>query len=295
MRALEKFLREREIKYLKEQPLSEYTTLRIGGLARLIVFPKEHEIVELLTVIKNEGAQYFVIGGGSNLLVSDSGFNGVIVNTKEMNSINLNGELLSVSAGVSLTAAVVFTVKRGLSGLEGLIGIPGTVGGAIFGNAGSFGYEVKDCLFDVEVLDENVKLHVLKGSEINFQYRSSQLPDNLLIKSARFKLKTDREGSLERVRDFMRRKRETQPLRAYSAGCVFKNTPQHSAGYLIDKAGLKGFRVGNIMVSPVHANFFVNLGNGKASEFLKLVDIVKERVFKLFSVELEPEIRFLGV
>lgn len=293
MSLIETYLRDRNIKYKKNQPLSEYTTLRIGGTAKLIVFPKEKDILELLEVIKNEGARYFIIGGGSNLLISDRGYDGVIINTKEMNSINLNNGLLTVSAGVSLARAVIFSVKRGLAGLEGLIGIPGTVGGALFGNAGSFGYEIKDCLQDVDFVDENLKLKTLKASELNFTYRSSGLPPNSLIVSARFKLTRDNQNLLERIKEFIEKKRETQPMRELSAGCVFKNPEGISAGYLIDKAGLKGMRTGDIMISSVHANYFINVGKGTASDFLKLMELVKERVFKVFGVELKPEIRIL--
>lgn len=293
MSLIETYLRDRNIKYKKNQPLSEYTTLRIGGTAKLIVFPKEKDILELLEVIKNEGARYFIIGGGSNLLISDRGYDGVIINTKEMNSINLNNGLLTVSAGVSLARAVIFSVKRGLAGLEGLIGIPGTVGGALFGNAGSFGYEIKDCLQDVDFVDENLKLKTLKASELNFTYRSSGLPPNNLIVSARFKLTRDNQNLLERIKEFIEKKRETQPIRELSAGCVFKNPEGISAGYLIDKAGLKGMRIGDIMISSVHANYFINVGKGTASDFLKLMELVKERVFKVFGVELKPEIRIL--
>lgn len=293
MSLIETYLRDRNIKYKKNQPLSEYTTLRIGGIAKLIVFPKEKDILELLEVIKNEGARYFIIGGGSNLLISDRGYDGVIINTKEMNSINLNNGLLTVSAGVSLARAVIFSVKRGLAGLEGLIGIPGTVGGALFGNAGSFGYEIKDCLQDVDFVDENLKLKTLKASELNFTYRSSGLPPNSLIVSARFKLTRDNQNLLERIKEFIEKKRETQPMRELSAGCVFKNPEGISAGYLIDKAGLKGMRTGDIMISSVHANYFINVGKGTASDFLKLMELVKERVFKVFGVELKPEIRIL--
>lgn len=293
MRIIETYLKDRDIRYKKNEPLSEYTTLKIGGEAKLIAFPKEEEILELLRVIKNEGINYFIIGGGSNLLISDRGYNGVIINTKEMNSINLNEEFLTLSAGVNLMKAVIFSVKRGLSGLEGLIGIPGTVGGAIFGNAGSFGYEIKDCLYEIEVIDENLKLKTLKASELNFSYRSSGLPESIFIKSARFKLRRESQNLLEKIKEFISKKRETQPLKECSAGCVFKNPEGTSAGYLIDKAGLKGMRIGDIMISPVHANYFINVGKGTASDFLKLMELVKERVFKVFGVELKPEIRFL--
>jgi len=291
---MEKFFKEKGIVYKKNEALSNYTTLRIGGAASFIAFPEDEQILNLLEVLKNEEYPFYIIGGGSNLLISDKGFKGVIINTKKMNKLYLDGFTLTVSAGVMLGRVVTFLAKRGLSGMEGLIGIPGTIGGVIKGNAGSFGYEIKDCLIECEIIDAQLKKKVLKKNQINFHYRSSGLPDNVIIGQAKFYLKESNGLIFKKMIDFLKKKQLTQPLRAYSAGCVFKNPPGFSAGALIDKAGLKGLQVGNIMVSPIHANYFINLGNGKASDFLKLMEIVQNRVFKDFGIELQPEIKILG-
>lgn len=293
MKNIEIFCKEKGIIYKKNEPLSEYTTLKIGGQADLVVFSDEDIIVELIEVIKNEGLAYYVIGGGSNLLVSDNGFRGVIINTKRMNRIDIEEFKIRASAGVMLQRLVAFVLKRSLSGMEGLVGIPGTVGGAVKGNAGSFGYEIKDSLEEVEVITDELEIKVLKKQNMNFKYRSSGLPDSWIVKSARFSLKSGQP--FQKMKEFLKKKMETQPLTEKSAGCVFKNPEGHSAGALIDKAGLKGFRVGDIMVSSVHANYFINAGRGKADDFLKLMDIVREKVLKLFSIELEPEIKILNL
>lgn len=295
MRAIECFCKEKSIYYKKNEVLAKYTTLGIGGRADIIVFPEEENIKELIEIIKNEGMPYYLIGGGSNLLISDKGFRGVIINTKNMDRIESEGFNLKVSAGARLEKIIAFLVKRGLSGMEGLAGIPGSVGGAIKGNAGSFGYEIKDCLEELEVIDEDLKIKTLKKQDINFQYRCSGLSEGLIIKTAKFRLKEDDGGGFNRMRSFVEKKRLSQPLRQRSAGCVFKNPDGAAAGYLIDRAGLKGTRVGDIIVSSVHANYFINVGSGKASDFLRLMEIVKDRVFKLFFVELQPEIKLLGV
>ncbi|GAQ93901.1 UDP-N-acetylmuramate dehydrogenase [Thermodesulfovibrio aggregans] len=294
MKNIEIFCKEKGIIYRKNEPLAEYTTLRIGGLADLLIFLEEDIIQELMEVIKNEGLAYYIIGGGSNLLVSDNGFRGVIINTKRMNRIEMKFSKIKVSAGVRLQRLIAFCLKKNLSGMEGLIGIPGTVGGAIRGNAGSFGYEIKDALEEVEVINDSLETKVMKKQDINFKYRSSGLPDSWIIKSAVFGLVEGSNENFKKMRDFLMRKRQTQPLREKSAGCVFKNPEGYSAGALIDKAGLKGMRVGDIMISPVHANYFINAGRGKSADFLKLMDIVREKVFKLFSIELEPEIKILN-
>lgn len=295
MKAIEIFCNDVKIPFKKGELLSKYTTLKIGGEASIVVFPNDGQIRGLMEVIKNESIPYYVIGGGSNLLVSDRGFRGVIINTKRMDSISIEGYTLKVSAGVSIGRILAFMLKRGISGMEGLAGIPGTIGGAIYGNAGSFGYEIKDCLEEVEVIDTDLRVSTLNKYEINFQYRSSGLPQDWLIISAKFQLKEDDGGIFYRIREFLGRRRKSQPLRERSAGCVFKNPDGNSAGFLIDRAGLKGTRIGDIEVSCIHANYFINIGNGSSEDFLRLMELVRERVLKVFSVELKPEIRFLGV
>ena len=309
MKAIENFLKEKGIFYKKDEPLAAYTTLGIGGKADFVIFPEEENLLNVMEVIKNEAVPFYVIGGGSNLLVSDKGFKGAIINTKKMDNIKLtclptgrNGFTLTVGAGARLGRVLAFLLKRNLSGMEGLAGIPGSVGGAVYGNAGSFGYEIKDCLEEVEVVNQNMQIIIFKKSELGLHYRSSGLPENSIIKNVKFILPACRQAEKEAKKDifstmkeFLHKKRLTQPLKDRSAGCVFKNPDGYSAGFLIDKAGLKGTRVGDIVVSTVHANYFINVGKGRAEDFLKLMDIVKEKVFKSFSIELEPEIKFLEV
>lgn len=295
MSKIELFLKEKRILYRKEEPLAHYTTLGIGGRADYIAFPNEEDILSLLETLKNEMIPFYVIGGGSNLLIGDRGFRGFIVSTRNMDTINLKSFTLTVGAGVRLGRVIALLSKRGLAGMEGLVGIPGTIGGAVFGNAGSFGYEIKDCLEQIEIIDAQLKDRTIKKSEIMFQYRSSGLPESSIIKNATFILKEEREDIFSKMKEFLTKKKQTQPLKERSAGCVFKNPESASAGFLIEKAGLKGTRVGDIIVSNVHANYFINVGKGKATDFLRLMEIVKERVFKAFSVELEPEIKLLEV
>lgn len=293
MNEIELFLKEKGIFYRKEEPLAPYTTLGIGGRADFIAFPEEGNILNLMEAIKNETIPFYVIGGGSNLLIGDRGFKGVIISTRNMDTINLEGFTLTVGAGVRLGRVIALLSKKRLSGMEGLIGIPGTIGGAVFGNAGSFGYEIKDCLEQIEIIDAQLKDRIIKKSEIKFQYRSSGLSENSIIKKVTFILKEEKEDIFSKMKEFLTKKKQTQPLKERSAGCVFKNPVNTSAGFLIEKAGLKGTRVGDIIVSSIHANYFINVGKGKATDFLRLMEIVKERVLKAFSVELEPEIKFL--
>jgi len=295
MKAIENFLKEKGIFYKKDEPLAPYTTLGIGGKADFVIFPEEENLLNVMEVIKNEAVPFYVIGGGSNLLISDKGFKGVIINTKKMDNIKLNGFTLTAGAGARLGRVLAFLLKRNLSGMEGLAGIPGSVGGAVYGNAGSFGYEIKDCLEEVEVVNQNMQIIIFKKSELDLRYRSSGLSENSIIKNVKFILTEAKKDIFSTMKEFLHKKRLTQPLKYRSAGCVFKNPDGYSAGFLIDKAGLKGTRVGDIVVSTVHANYFINVGEGKAEDFLKLVDIVKEKVFKSFSIELKPEIKFLEV
>ncbi len=295
MKNIEKFCREKAIKYKKNELLAHYTTLRIGGRAELVAFPEEDNVLELVEVINNEGLPYYVIGAGSNLLIRDEGFKGVIINTRKMNKISsYEDNCYYVSSGVMLSGFLSFMAEKKLSGMEGLAGIPGTIGGAVKGNAGSFGYEIKDCIDEVEVITDKMEIRVLKKQDITFQYRSSGLPGSWIIRKARLRLKEDVDNQVVgRMKEFLKKKRNTQPLKERSAGCVFKNPEEQSAGYLIENAGLKGCKTGDIMVSLLHANYFINLGRGRASDFLRLVDIVKDKVLKISGIELELEIKIL--
>jgi UDP-N-acetylmuramate dehydrogenase len=254
----------------------------------------------LITGAASRGVPVMPVGGGSNLLVRDAGITGIVVSVAVMNRILIieerdEGIRLFVEAGSPLQKLVAFAREKGCRGVEGLAGIPGLIGGAVRGNAGSFGYTTADVIESVTMINREGKLFVLKREDLRFDYRSADIPDDCLVLSANMRLeKDDPLAVAERVKGFLREKREKQPLSEWSAGCVFRNPDGAPAGKLIDEARCKGMRRGGIEVSDLHANFFINTGDGAASDFLALMEDVKERVKKVFGKELEPEIKIVG-
>lgn len=278
--------------------LRDYTSLRIGGPCNLMVSPKDpYSLKLLIEYLRDNSIDYFVLGGGTNILVSDRGYEGVVVNLRHWQRVETvegseEGETLFVMAGTSLGMVLGYARDRGLTGLEGLVGIPGTVGGATVGNAGAYGYEFMDVVDRVTIVGPS-GMDVIKKSEIEYGYRYSSIEDAVV--AVHLVLKREDPGQIrKRMKEYLQRKKATQPLDALSAGCVFKNPPQAPAGKLIEEVGLKGRRIGDIKVSEKHANFFINLGSGTAEDFLKLMELVREEVMRVFGVTLEPEIRLLG-
>lgn len=283
------------------EPMSNHTSLRIGGPADVFVMPQS--LLSLKNMhghLKKSQIPFFPLGGGTNILVRDGGIDGVVISFRSFKKI----EVLSddnpyvdvfVEVGTLLQRLVNFSRENGYAGLEGLAGIPGSVGGAICGNAGAFGYEMKDVLTSVVIMDAKGVIERFKAEEIDFGYRSSSiLPDELLL-SAEIKLKKDtKEEVSAKTENFLRMKREKQPLWEPSAGSVFKNPPGLFAGKLIDEAGFKGMRIGDVEVSSIHANFFVNKGRATASDFIRLMEKVAHKVKERFGVMLELEIKIVG-
>jgi UDP-N-acetylmuramate dehydrogenase len=283
------------------EPMKEHTTLRIGGPADLYVIPRNLiSMRNLMITLKDEHIPVMPLGGGSNVLISDEGVEGAVIATQFFHHIELiedhDGEArLFAEAGTPLQKLVNFCKGRGYRGMEGLAGIPGSVGGAIAGNSGSFGYEIGRVVESVTVIGREGKIVSLEGRSLSFAYRSSGIPDNTIALSAIMRLKADDPHDVaKRVESFLQEKLHTQPISQWSAGCVFKNPPQAPAGKLLDDAGCKGMGRGDIEVSTLHANFFVNKGSGRASDFLALMDEVREKVLKSSGIELEPEIRIVG-
>jgi UDP-N-acetylmuramate dehydrogenase len=283
------------------EPMKGHTTLRIGGPADLYIIP--HNLVSmrnLMAALKDEHLPVMPLGGGSNVLISDEGVEGAVIATASFHHIELvedhdNGVRLFAEAGTPLQKLVNFCKGRGYKGIEGLAGIPGSVGGAIRGNAGSFGYEIGRVVESATVIGREGKFMTMEGTSLSFTYRSSAVPEGAIVLSAIIRLGTDDPRDVaKRVEGFLEEKLHTQPISQWSAGCVFKNPPEAPAGKLIDQAGCKGMARGDIEVSALHANFFVNKGSGKASDFLALIEDVKERVLKSSGIELEPEIRMVG-
>ncbi len=278
--------------------LRDYTSLRIGGACEVMVSPKDpYSLKLLLEFLDNNSIEYFILGGGTNLLVSDEGFSGVVITLRHWQRVETvessdQAETLFVLAGTSLAMVVGYAADRGLQGVEGLVGIPGTVGGATVGNAGAFGYEFMDVIDRVTVVSTS-GMEVLHKQQIEYGYRNTSLAQPVVAVHIRLQ-RDEKEAIKARMKEFLTKKKTTQPLDALSAGCVFKNPPDRAAGWLIEQAGLKGRRVGDIQVSERHANFFINLGSGTAEQFRRLMDIVVDEVRRAFSVVLEPEIRMVG-
>lgn len=282
--------------------MSLHTTLRIGGPVDVMVFPDSAMALKnLLLFAQRERIQTFVLGGGSNLLVGDRGIRGMAISLRAFRNVEFVKEtkdrnvVLFVEAGIPLGNLINYTRRRGYSGIEALSGIPGTFGGATYSNAGSFGTEIKDVLLSVVTMDREGRIRVFRRDEIRFSYRNSNLPDDLVILSACITLrKDDPELVKMRIKEFLHKKALTQPLSVPSAGCVFKNPEGYSAGRLIDSVGCKGMRIGDMEVSTIHANYFINKGRATCRDFIRLMTQVRERVRVLSGVVLEPEIRIVG-
>lgn len=282
-------------------PMHEHTGLSIGGPADVFLIPAEPlSVRNLMAVLKNKGVPFFTMGGGTNVLVRDRGIEGVVVSLKNFKRIevlkegNTHAELF-VEAGVPLQKYVNFCKERGYSGAEGLTGIPGTVGGAICGNSGSYGCEMKDAVVSVAIMDSNGRLDRFKAEGLGFGYRRSAIKRTDIVLSANIMLKrADKDAVAATTDKFFSEKKSSQPISERSAGCVFKNPADISAGRLIDEAGCKGMKIGGIEVSAIHANFFINRGGGTAAEYLELMDLVCEIVRKKSGISLEPEIRVVG-
>jgi UDP-N-acetylmuramate dehydrogenase len=284
--------------FKKNISLAPYTTFKIGGAAKYFYTVKSIEdLTGAVKLAKKEGLPFFILGNGSNVLVSDKGFDGVVIKIENCKLKIVNCKI-TVDAGVLLTKLVNESVKAGLTGLEWAAGIPGTIGGAIRGNAGALGSSMADLIKTVEVFDiTNLKIQTFENKDCKFGYRDSVFKHNknLIIFSAELELKKgDRKKSEKLIKEYLKQRKEKQPLEYPSAGSIFKNPNGRAAGYLIEQCGLKGKKIGKAMISEKHANFIVNLGNAKAKDVKKLIDLCKEKVKEKFGIELEEEIEYLG-
>jgi UDP-N-acetylmuramate dehydrogenase len=283
-----------------DRAMSEHTTFRIGGKADAVCFVQEiGEIQKLLSYISKENIPYLVVGGGSNLLVRDGGFKGVVIIMREhlasIEQHGINEQVLVAGGGLPLSNLVKHCSQKGLGGLEFLAGIPGTVGGAVIMNAGAFGKDMGTVVQSIEMLSPQGELISRDRSDLLFSYRASSFQEGTLV--IRANLKCTRETPQvvsKRVAEYLGRRKATQPLEYPSAGSVFKNPPGDYAGRLIEETGLKGKKIGGAMISPKHANYIVNTGDARAEDVLALMAMAKEKVRDKTGVELEPEIRVVG-
>lgn len=281
-----------------DEPMSKHTSFRIGGPADLFVTPDDiDELRDVIAACRAAGVPHFVLGCGSDLLVADEGYRGVIVScTKGLVNVAIDGETMACQAGVPLREASEMACELGLSGLEFACGIPGSVGGACFMNAGAYGGCVADVLESVRCLMPDGTQQSLPVEELALGYRASRVRDEgLVVLSATFRLhEGDQDDIRARMDDFTQRRRKKQPLELPSAGSTFKRPEGHFAGKLISDAGLKGYARGGASVSTKHAGFVVNNGGATAADVHAVIRHVQDEVERQFGVRLEPELRFLG-
>ena len=283
---------------LYHEPMVKHTTWRIGGPADILAIPEDiSQIEELLRLAISNEIPYFVLGRGSNLLVRDGGIRGLVIKLGEaFSGYTIDGNEITVKSGRTIVSTAHVAMKNGLSGLEFATGIPGTVGGAVVMNAGAHGSEMKDVLKLVQVLTRGGEVKSRSARELNFHYRTSALRDSGdVVLSATFALAPGNvEEMLAKVKRWSMHRQATQPLSFPSCGSVFRNPAGDYAARLIEAAGLKGKRIGDAMISDLHANFIVNIGHASAKDVMALMDYAKQQVLQQFGIELMPEVRLVG-
>lgn len=283
---------------LIDEPMSRHTTFRVGGPADFFVTPKaKEEVRDVIRICKEAGMPYYIIGNGSNLLVSDAGYRGVIVQIyKEMNEVKVEGDLVKAQAGALLSGIAAKALGAELSGFEFASGIPGTIGGACVMNAGAYGGEMKDVLESVTVLTGEGKIIELGRNELELGYRTSVIAKKgYIVLGAVLKLERGDGEKIKTYMDELKEKRVTkQPLEYPSAGSTFKRPEGYFAGKLIEDAGLRGFQVGGAQVSEKHCGFVINRDHATAADIMELMRQVQIRVKENSGVNLEPEVKRLG-
>ena len=277
-------------------PMSKYTSLRVGGLADILVTPNNlEEFKKLLDLLTRSGEPWVVLGAGSNTVVYDTGIEGVVVSTRKLKNIEITDDhKVYAETGAVLGTILNRTIKAGLSGFEFAAGIPGTVGGGIFMNAGANGGEIKDVLETVWVWLGGEEI-AIDRKDLKFEYRKSYLPEGSVITRAGFGLRQGNPQEIERsVKEYMDKRNRTQPIKMSNTGSIFKNPPEIPAGKLLDELGFKGLGIGGAKFSELHANFIVNAGCASASDVLGLIEKAKKAALDKRGITLETEVRVIG-
>ncbi|MCU0650814.1 MAG: UDP-N-acetylmuramate dehydrogenase [Candidatus Omnitrophica bacterium] len=282
------------VKYKAREPLKKHTTFGIGGPCQYWAEPRNYpDLARLIAWSKKNNKRVFVIGAGSNLLVSDAGVRGVVIrlSSAAFRGISMRNNYVCAGAGSALSKLSAFCAAAGLSGLEFLTGIPGTVGGAIAGNAGTKDKSIGDLVEFVKVMDYNGKIKTIKRKAAHFGYRSSGLYGFIVLQAGFMLVKKDRRTIRTNITGYARARKASQGAGWRSAGCCFKNPPGDSAGRLIDACGFKGAACGNASVSQIHANFILNDGNARCRDVVALMQRIASKVKKKYGIVLEPEIK----
>lgn len=283
----------------RNELLSQHTTMKIGGPADVFIEPSSLEnIQKVMTFIKERQLPWRAIGRGSNLLVSDKGIEGVVIKLGSgLNHLSINESTITVGGGHSLVSLSTLISKKGLSGLEFASGIPGSVGGAVYMNAGAHGSDISKILTKAHILFEDGSIEWLSNDEMEFTYRTSVLQKKRpgIVLEAEFKLTMgDRTAIVSQMQKNKDYRKETQPWNFPCAGSIFRNPLPNYAGKLIEEAGLKGFQIGGAKISEMHGNFIVNAGNATAKDVLDLIQYIKDKIEHLFGVKMETEVEIIG-
>lgn len=279
-----------------DAPLAKRTTMGVGGAARWLFSPHGVMGLQQAMAVIPDCVALLPLGRGSNLLIADAGFDGLVLDVGVLQSFHHVDTIIRVGAGNRMSKLAQQAAQAGLTGLEFMATVPGDVGGGVVMNAGAFGQQVSDCLQQVNIVLKNGEMQTLDAHTLKMRYRSSVLPVGSVVVEASFILHTgDSQAIYERMRAMRRKRCDTQPLDQPNCGSVFKNPPNDYAARLIEQTGLKGHRIGQAQISPVHANFIVNHGQAQATDVLALIRLVKNRVVERYAIELEPEVCLLGM
>jgi UDP-N-acetylmuramate dehydrogenase len=278
-------------------PLKKYTTFEVGGPADLFLVPKNGKALKRLTkIIKKNNSNYFVLGKGSNIIVGDKGYRGIIIYTGQLNDIQVLDNKIVAQSGATLKELSDIALENSLTGIEFACGIPGSLGGAVFMNAGAYGGEMNNIIKTATAVNNKGKEVTFKNEELNLSYRNSIFQDNdYIILKAVIQLKKGDQQEIKKQVDTLNKKREQkQPLEYPSAGSSFKRPEGYYTGPLIEKANMKGYQIGGAQVSKKHAGFIINKDNATAEDIVNLIKKIQKEVYKISGVELEPEPKFLG-
>ena len=279
------------------ESLKKHTTYRIGGPADLMIFPKSKmDLIKVVKIINKNKIQLTILGSGSNVLVSDNGIRGAVISLKNsLKQIEVDDNILYAECGTMLGTIVRHAIKNNLIGLENLNGVPGTLGGALIMNAGAWGGEISENLIHVEVINSKSEVQKIQKKDLNFSYRQSSFNKDDILLSAKFNLKkADKDIIKENFIEAQSGRKKSQPLNKRSAGSLFKNPKNNSAGKLLDEAGLKGFSIGDAKISEKHANFFINDGDATSKDMLMLIKKAHKEVKDKFNVNLSLEVKLMG-
>ena len=282
---------------LMNESLKKHTTYGIGGPADLMIFPKsKQDLIKVIEIINENKIQLTILGSGSNVLVSDNGIRGAVISLKNsLKQIEVDDNILYAECGTMLGKIVKHAVKNNLIGLENLNGVPGTLGGALIMNAGAWGGEISENLIHVEVINSKSEIQKIQKKDLNFSYRQSSFNKDDILLSAKFNLqKADKDVIKDNFIEAQSGRKKSQPLNKRSAGSLFKNPKNNSAGKLLDEAGLKGFSIGDAKISEKHANFFINDGDASSRDMLMLIKKAHKEVKDKFNVNLSLEVKLMG-